>query len=271
MGDYLLDQKGHDDALALGRATGACRTCTDGYNSGQVKGFKATFRGTVKSLTGEPPLLLSVTEVLPFDTNCTTDLGVEETPALATCNIGQGDVGTLGLMHGSFMITSWGFILPTGVIIANRMRHRDPTWFFWHRRFQYVGVTLALAGFIIALYEFNVFQAGSFPKSLAHGSLGIVTMSLGLMQPINAYFRPHKEKDGSRSTARQYWEYLHKGSGYLACCTACATIILGTTLIGNPSLYFQIAYGSAVGVMIVLFLMLTRDKWMFKAVDEQNV
>ena len=40
----------------------------------------------------------------------------------------------------------------------------------------------------------------------AHGSMGLVVMIIGLLQPINAYFRPHKDKNHPITKNRQLWQ-----------------------------------------------------------------
>jgi len=131
------------------------------------------------------------------------------------------------------MLISWGIMLPSGVIIAHNLKHRpDAFWFVWHRRLQMTGITIALIGWCIALVSFNVFIKGGATASLAHGSMGMTVMVLGLMQPINAYFRPHKSGDSDDATKRKRacWEILHKGSGYTAVLLALCTIGIGVTL-----------------------------------------
>merc|ERR1712032_1610140 len=111
---------------------------------------------------------------------------------------------------------------------------------------QMIGLIVAIAGAIIAFTQFNVFQAGYPAKNLAHGSIGVIIMILGILQPINAFFRPHKEKGHAPSTKRRVWEMLHKGSGYTAVLLAIVNIAIGTTLIRpNHSPAFQVAYGVA--------------------------
>ena len=68
-----------------------------------------------------------------------------------------------------------------------------------------------------------------FPKQAqAHGAMGLIVMILGLLQPLNAFFRPHNQPGEEKSKHRQYWEYVHKGSGYFAIVLAVPTIFLGT-------------------------------------------
>lgn len=52
-------------------------------------------------------------------------------------------------------------------------------------------------------------------------------MVIGLLQPLNAVVRPHKEKDGKHSRQRVAWEIVHKGGGWLALILAAVTIAMG--------------------------------------------
>merc|ERR1711971_621083 len=96
---------------------------------------------------------------------------------------------------------------------------------------------------------------GGSGKPVLHGTLGIIVMSIGLLQPVNAFFRPHKVEGEEGCTKRRMWEYLHKGSGYTAVFLAMATIIIGTTLVPIPEAQtaFQAVYG-VILVSLVLFI-----------------
>eukprot|EP00755_Sulcionema_specki_P036284 Sspe_Gene.22317::Locus_8464_Transcript_2_3_Confidence_0.333_Length_1630::g.22317::m.22317 len=132
---------------------------------------------------------------------------------------------TLPILHGVFMFLAWGVTLQAGVFIAANFRHRDPLWFKLHRAFQMTGMVLALVGFAVII-------PGVLNKhfSFAHGAIGLVVTILGILQPVNAYFRPHKG-DG---TKRVVWEYLHKGAGRLALVLGLVNIVLGVVLITAP-------------------------------------
>ena len=113
-----------------------------------------------------------------------------------------------------------------GVLIAHFLRHRDPTWFVIHRGIQFCGICFALSGFIIAVTQFSVFHPGYFAVAQAHGYMGCIVMTIGFLQPLNAYFRPHKSKEHPRSEKRKYWEcYKDRVVLFLPIPTIC----IGTT------------------------------------------
>eukprot|EP00419_Tripos_fusus_P012797 CAMPEP_0172668790 /NCGR_PEP_ID=MMETSP1074-20121228/9275_1 /TAXON_ID=2916 /ORGANISM="Ceratium fusus, Strain PA161109" /LENGTH=355 /DNA_ID=CAMNT_0013485477 /DNA_START=70 /DNA_END=1137 /DNA_ORIENTATION=+ len=249
---FELDSPGNANVIALARETGDCSTCT---GNGMLKaGFSATVVGTYDSeeLLPRP---IKVERLERSSIKC-ADLGVEV--ANVTGELRNDDkLYQLTLAHGSLMITSWGFILPMGVAVAKFLRHRDPLWFKIHRACQMIGLIVAIAGAIIAFTQFNVFQAGYPAKNLAHGTMGAIIMTLGILQPINAFFRPHKEKGHPQSRTRYVWEVLHKGSGYFALCLTVPTIVIGTMLVRpEHSPAFQTAYGVLVVFMIFAIIMM---------------
>lgn len=114
----------------------------------------------------------------------------------------------------------------------------------------------------IALKNFDVFQFKGY-NSYKHGVFGMVTMSLGLLQPLNAILRPHFEADSPKTTLRTAWEYFHKGTGYVALLLAVVTIGYGTVSLPNPDdqKIFQMAYGIGVGgILLLLYVILQFDR-----------
>jgi hypothetical protein len=122
-------------------------------------------------------------------------------------------VFNMRLFHGIMMGISWGFMLPIGATVA-RFGHHWPNglWFKIHRPLQMTGIFFALGGFVAAFF---VNEVGKFSAPV-HPFLGALVMLLGLSQPINAYFRPHKEEDKPVPKKRVRWEYLHKYTGRIA-------------------------------------------------------
>ena len=167
----------------------------------------------------------------------------------------------LQVSHGTLMLCGWGLLLPLGVASAKLGKHRGPLWFKAHRTLQVTGLALALGGFIIAVSTFNVFEADYPAANKAHGILGLIVMSLGLAQPLNAFVRPHKVQGEAPSPARRAWEWLHKGSGWVAVVLAVPTIAIGTTLVKpSQSAAFQAGYGAAWAVVVLVVLALLRDR-----------
>jgi hypothetical protein len=129
---------------------------------------------------------------------------------------------------------------------------------------------LSLCTQAIAIKNFDVFQDKGF-DSYKHGVLGMVTMSLGLLQPLNAIIRPHYDPDSVKTTLRIVWEYFHKGTGYSALLLAVVTIGYGTLSLPDPDdqKTFQMAYGIGVGgILLLLCIILQFDRISYKGVAQ---
>ena len=115
------------------------------------------------------------------------------------------------LIHGLLMMASWGAMLPIGALVPRLFKKRlsrNGVWFKLHRGFQSAGLLVAIAGLAIALTrpEFGAINT-------IHGYLGLVVMIIGILQPMNAFFRPHPPKGGQEKTCGRFaWEILHKGA-----------------------------------------------------------
>ena len=153
------------------------------------------------------------------------------------------------LYHGLLMFTAWGIMLPMGAFVARFMKvplqaGQPAKWYRIHRLNQTVGVALALVGVLISLSNssFGILNT-------THGYLGLVVMSLGLLQPINAVLRPHRPEAGAApSSARRTWQVLHKGVGYAALALAIVVIFMGLDLFDTR------AGRSGIGVWRIIYL-----------------
>jgi uncharacterized membrane protein HdeD (DUF308 family) len=116
-----------------------------------------------------------------------------------------------------------------------------------HRAIQMTGVLLAAVGFSLAVYVTSPGPHFSGP----HQIIGLIVTIIGIFQPVNAFFRPHKPKAGEpENPNRRIWELVHKSSGYGAVVLASCAIILGLLLLAAPSAYL-ITY-IAVACLLVL-------------------
>lgn len=123
--------------------------------------------------------------------------------------------------HMLLMTGAWGLLLPLGVAMARYQRlHPTPGyWFTLHKRFQYSGWVLSLAGLVaIVMYLNNAKQAHFSGPFVAHMGIGILVVLLGFVQPFIAMVRPHANAPEDKPTCnkRTIWEYTHKGIGYTA-------------------------------------------------------
>jgi len=257
---YKLDDAGNDMLVSFARANGQCSSCDADSSEFYVKGLRVTVRGTISSDSGALPTL-SVTSVQNASVGCPG--GTLTVPDRANTDCSSGHLRPWTLAHGTFMLLSWGLILPSGVVVARLLRHRaGGLWFKYHRPAQMVGICIAFTGWVIALARFDVFSHGS-GTSFIHGVLGLIVMSLGILQPINAFFRPHKEKNEPTSFWRRAWEVLHKSFGYLAVLLGLVTVAIGTTILitDTDQSTFMGMYIAALCVLVVLAIGIVVDKF----------
>jgi hypothetical protein len=149
-------------------------------------------------------------------------------------------------IHGILMLLAWVVLIPAGVITA-KIRFNNPSdsmWFKVHIALNSLGLMAQLAGVIVILvYKAdlsNSFQGTTIQKVHYFGGLTIV--ALGLLQPLNAVFRPDKAEP--KTKRRQFWEYLHKGTGWL--------LVLAGII--NCALPFDWISGSFLTLMVVLYI-----------------
>jgi hypothetical protein len=250
---YTLDSTGNDLIVKNARAIGMCSTCAN--KQGQKAGYRATIIGTVANMNEKTPLL-KVTSVQASSVGCSSQPGGKSIiPPKDSLECESGQDIPWQITHGTLMVTSWGLLLPSGVICARYLKFRKPSsiWFYYHRVLQITGIILALSGFIIAITKFNVSETdGKISIAFIHGICGFIVMLLGFLQPINAYFRPEHTHFGKEPTYwRKQWERLHKGSGYTAVTLAVITIFIGTRLPSEKSAQtaFLVSY-----ILILVFL-----------------
>lgn len=269
---WRLDDAARQKMVALGRSVGnvelGCTTCTEANSDGEAtleKGFRAVMKATVTNLNLQDDLLVpeislmedpvhsnnylmgdgDVCQLVYGMTNILDILTQEEQDQLFTTQT-DASFRRKRLAHGSMMLIGWGILLPNGILFARFFKHRpDGLWFKIHKFCQPIGLLFALAGWLIALINFDVFMDRD--TRFIHGLVGSIVMALGLLQPLNAYFRPHLPHDPSsepKSTIRVLWEHYHRGAGWACFFLAILVIFLGTTMIPDPSdqRAFQITY-----------------------------
>lgn len=290
--DWALDDTTKETVIDLAKQYGRCPVVCTG--SGTIsRGFRVRMTATVVALatSSSPPLVTAESDAIQViditDPNynaaaqgCSNNnsgngpdndaLQGEKTPA------GLIDPAAAfrrnALIHGSLMLISWGWMLPTGAVVARFLRHRNPLWFQLHATLQPIGLILAIVGWSWALVHFNALSAKG-EANYRHAVMGMTVMVLGLLQPINAVLRPHASTEPNSKLRRWWWEILHKSLGYVSLLLAVPTIVLGTKRLpnANDQRTFQIVYGAAaVGLVVLTAVVLRRDKvWYKKPVNEE--
>jgi len=260
-----LDATGNEQMLELARSfgqPGGCSTCTGTLGS-ETQGFRATVIGTLVSDSGYPQTF-ATQSVVSYEQGCPEGMTVIE-PNADDLSFDAGGAQSKVLTHGSLMLIGWGFLLPLGIITAVFLRHRpNGLWFKMHRTFQLVGLLFALVGWAIALKNFNVLGSGGGgtsaleKKAYAHAVCGTTAMCIGLLQPLNAIFRPHPPADGEKKpTNRLLWELVHKSVGYIGAILALVSIGLGTRIASSYENQFLAGFVvSLVFLAAIAFIMI---------------
>ena len=167
-------------------------------------------------------------------------------------------------VHGILMLIAWGLFAPLGLVVA---RYGKPaaapaalkasatdaappapappaTWFVVHRACMYSAVVITLVASIISLstVEEHVNDA--------HKKIGVILTSVMLIQPVNAYFRPHKPKAGEPpSSARVAWEWGHRWLGRALVGLSFASLISGGEL--ADAFYDKQYYSVSVALVVI--------------------
>lgn len=174
-----------------------------------------------------------------------------DTDGMAALPCGPGDDGWR-VAHGVLMTLSWGILLPLGVTIARFARGQGPIWFKLHRAIQVTGLLLAAGAFVCAVLMVQVAKFSALP----HATLGIAITAMGLQQPLNAYFRPHKVPGQPKSRLRLGWELLHKNVGRAVCLLGIANPFQGLRFLGVGP--FAVAlYSVWLGALALFWVVMT--------------
>eukprot|EP00271_Cylindrocystis_brebissonii_P019737 TRINITY_DN6184_c0_g1_i1.p1 TRINITY_DN6184_c0_g1~~TRINITY_DN6184_c0_g1_i1.p1 ORF type:complete len:1113 (+),score=201.56 TRINITY_DN6184_c0_g1_i1:171-3509(+) len=184
-------------------------------------------------------------------------------PTLINLTTGISEIETLEpvfAVHGFMMFIAWGILMPLGVLSARYLRHQD--WFRIHVYSQCSGIAIMVLGLLFAVGELQGFDFSS-----AHSKIGMVAISIGLWQPLNAFFRPPKRQaagatDGEKlRLLRVVWQWAHILSGRIGLGVAAVALVSGLvtldqkyrgdhqTLAGLIS--GVVAWGCALGALVV--------------------
>ncbi len=293
---WQLDEDTKTTAIALAKSVGSCSDCDPNNNrlNSHVNGFRVAMTATIENLNeglSIPPTIraIDMVDTTAYDSSanggqsaCVALLGLEDVEDKDDADSILEDIVVSGsspaqsglslrqihFLHASLMMVAWGFLLPSGTLVAKFYKHRpDGLWFKLHRGIQMLGLLLALIGWIIALINFNVFKDVGF-RNYQHGICGMVVMILGILQPLNALIRPHAPENGEEITTKRFlWELWHKTSGWTAVLLAVPTIVLGTLSLPMPDdqTKFQIGYGvGCIGALLILVAYIFYDKTNYK-------
>ncbi|KAJ0877539.1 putative DOMON domain, cytochrome b561/ferric reductase transmembrane, DM13 [Helianthus annuus] len=176
----------------------------------------------------------------------------------------EEDLRPVLAVHGFMMFLAWGMFLPCGILAARYMKHVDgDVWFKIHVYTQWSGLTITFLGILFAAAELRGLHI-----NLLHVKIGILTVILGCIQPINAYIRPKKGDVGEEpSPQRIFWEYIHAYCGRLAVFVGVFAIFSGMKHLGDRydddnvrGLMRALVVWILAGVLTVLYLEYRRKR-----------
>ncbi|KAI3737975.1 hypothetical protein L2E82_27993 [Cichorium intybus] len=174
-------------------------------------------------------------------------------------------------VHGFMMFLAWGMFLPGGVLAARYLKDvNGDIWFKVHVYSQCSGLTITFLGLLFAVAELRGLHFHS-----VHVKFGIVTLILGCIQPINAYFRPKQAPAGEEPLRqRVVWEYVHAYAGRFAVLVGVGAIFSGLKHLGDryhdeniKGLMFALVIWILVGVVSVIYLEYGRGR----RIEERSV
>ncbi|XP_076911249.1 cytochrome b561, DM13 and DOMON domain-containing protein At5g54830-like [Bidens hawaiensis] len=141
----------------------------------------------------------------------------------------EEDIRPVLAVHGFMMFLAWGMFLPGGILAARFTKHLPgDIWFKVHVYLQYAGLVITFLGILFAVAELHGFYLGSL-----HVKFGFLTILMGCMQPVNAYFRPKKGGNENPSTKRVVWEYIHTYVGRCSILVGIAALFTGLKHLGE--------------------------------------
>ncbi|PSC69354.1 alpha beta-hydrolase isoform B [Micractinium conductrix] len=161
----------------------------------------------------------------------------------------SAEVKRLKNAHAWLMVTGWGILIPIGILTARHAKRWDPLWFHVHRAVQVLGLSCALAGFIIIFSAVEQATGSSVSSYTVHRRLGISAMSLGLFQLTALLFRPHKGEK-----LRPYWEFVHHWVGRAAAVVATANIYEGIINVKHVGMWATVVYSIWFSAVVLLGL-----------------
>nr|XP_043606108.1 cytochrome b561, DM13 and DOMON domain-containing protein At5g54830-like [Erigeron canadensis] len=169
----------------------------------------------------------------------------------------EEDLRPVLAVHGFMMFLAWGMLFPCGILAARYTKHLPgDIWFKIHVYSQYSGLAITFLGILFAVAELRGFHLSS-----VHVKLGFLTILMGCIQPINAYFRPKKPDADNPSKERVIWEYIHTYVGRCSIFVAIFALISGMKHLGERyneentlGLTWALIVWVLLGFLLVLYL-----------------
>ncbi|PWA93505.1 DOMON domain, Cytochrome b561/ferric reductase transmembrane, DM13 domain protein [Artemisia annua] len=177
----------------------------------------------------------------------------------------EEDLRPVLAVHGFMMFLAWGEFFPFGIVAARYMKHLSgDVWFKIHVYSQSSGLSIAFLGILFAVAELRGLNI-----HFLHVKVGILTLILGCIQPINAYLRPKRTNiDEGPLPQRLVWEYIHTYVGRFAVFIGIFAIFSGMKHLGERydgenirKLMWALLVWVMVGFITVLYLEYSKKRY----------
>ena len=125
-------------------------------------------------------------------------------------------------IHAGLMIFAFGIFIPGGVMVAVFFKDMEPKNqnIKIHKSAQSLGIIFGLCGVVVAF----LFVPNGHHLTKPHHILGIVTICLAILQPVNAFFRPFKEE------GHGVWLFIHRFFGTVTLLCGIVNIYIGISV-----------------------------------------
>ncbi|XP_047976249.1 cytochrome b561 and DOMON domain-containing protein At3g61750 [Salvia hispanica] len=208
--------------------------------------FQLKFNTTLKT----QPLLLAFSTKAPHHHRLTVH--EDKTTIYLDFSAGTADGGAESYSsqdrrtHGTLAVLGWGFLLPTGAILARYLRRKDKVWYYFHVPIQFIGFLLGVAAVIVGVSLYSKMHV-FFP---AHRGIGIFLLLITILQVLAFFTRP-----SSDSKYRRYWNWYHNWVGRICLFFGAVNILLGIH-IADAAQAWKIGYGFLLGFLLVTVIVL---------------
>lgn len=157
--------------------------------------------------------------------------------------------------HAILMCFAWVVCATIGLFLARYMRGAWPQravfgtkiWFQLHRAVMLLTVLLTIVAFITIFVGIGEFTK----RATAHAVVGILVLSLAVVQPVMAILRP-----AQGDSKRPIFNWIHRGVGALAHLLSIVNVFLGVSMsqmgMGSSGIYVMIVYVILI-VLVVCF------------------
>jgi hypothetical protein len=116
-------------------------------------------------------------------------------------------------IHGIFMATAWGALIPLGIGASlARNLFPDGLWFVIHRGLNGLALLFNIAGFAIAVYCISDSPGVKHFQDETHYVVGLIVFVVAMLQGIAAMFRPSLHKTDTNSSSGKDIANTHHGT-----------------------------------------------------------